>query len=722
MSNPRKAQPARRKKASEDRNSPATPLSRRVMPELYAAMKVWVFSLVVVLGMAAAGTAYAAPPAWAGGPGNGGGDTTDGGTDGGTDTGTDGGTDTGTDGGTDTGTDGGTDTGTDSGTDGGTGGQTSQGLETIPATDWTVAAVRRVLNTFAFGGHASEAQIQTWAAMDPETAIAEMLTFDPVNPKLSAPEDGSANYAGSLVALQDFFSGNDADNPTRKDLRVSFNSVNLLGGLVGGAYKRAWWQAVATRGVNPFLHRMAFYLTNHHATQEMSKTGISLMRYYYDDTLAALSFGDSLTDILIRMSQSGALAQAYGHSNNRMMDGEFHGNDDFARELHQLVFRIMGETEDTDYHENVTIENTARALTGMGIDKAVMKPMTGGWADFVDPIDFTDHTDSIGRTLKNDSQHHHDCVEVLHEQVCGPTAFEKIDAVGRVAINHPESLRNIPATIVGFLADDNLTEDKIDVLEAEWTAMPEKDLLAFVRAYAVSTLFHSASRMKYWNSFDRRMILHNLNTLDNEDHNARGINMMGFAGAEGADVFDPANQVFGAQTGREVATSPQLFATIYENAVENGSAYFNPVVNRNWINRLPQTWHKDWQREVPADENGEYTVKHVAEWLWNRFIADDLKNFDLIARSQIYALLATGYDLGRVMEDENLVDDANLVITRADLEDPNTPAAQLMAQHAEALVEVDASNMGLRDFANKRIGYAVAFMSALPYVFYSEGK
>jgi len=600
-------------------------------------------------------------------------------------------------------------------------GVSAQSFQTVSQQDWTPSAVRRVLNVFAFGGHANQAQIETWAAMDPETAIAEMLSFDPVNPKLSPIEDGSASHAHSLVALQEFFTGNDADNPVRRDQRASYAPVNFLGGLMVGSFKKTWWQAVATRGVNPVLHKMAFYITNHHATQEIGNTTPSLMRYYYDDVLQALSFGESFTDIMIRAGQSAALSQAYGHSNNRMDGPVFHGNDDFAREFHQLLFRIMGETEDTDYHENVTIENTARVLTGMGIDKQVDFPMTGRWPDFVDPIDHTDHTDSLGRVINNATNHHQSCLEVLHAQICGTDAFDKIDAMGRVAANHPESLRNVPAEIVGFLADDDLSADEIDVLEAEWIAS-NQSLLAFIRGYAASTLFHSPGRLKYWNSFDRRMIGHNLNTLDNEDHNARAVNMMGFAGAEGADVFDPTNQVFGAQTGRQVATSPQLFATIYENAVENGAAYFNPAVRRSWANRLSRNWHKDWQREIPTDADGNYKVKHVAEWLWNRFVADDLKNFDVFARAQIYALLATGYDLGRVMEDRHMVEDANTVITRADLENPNLPTADLVAELEGSILELDATNMGLRDFANKRVGYAIAFISATPYVFYSEGQ
>ena len=81
-----------------------------------------------------------------------------------------------------------------------------KGLSTIKLKDWGEIQVRRVLQTFAFGGLASDAQITAWAAMKPQRAIVEMLSFDAVNNKLSPPEAGDDNalHCGSLEDLQDF--------------------------------------------------------------------------------------------------------------------------------------------------------------------------------------------------------------------------------------------------------------------------------------------------------------------------------------------------------------------------------------------------------------------------------------------------------------------------------------------------------------------------------------
>lgn len=50
------------------------------------------------------------------------------------------------------------------------------GLPMISDASWTETAVRKVLHIFAFGGHASDSQVQAWADMPPDRAIAEMLT------------------------------------------------------------------------------------------------------------------------------------------------------------------------------------------------------------------------------------------------------------------------------------------------------------------------------------------------------------------------------------------------------------------------------------------------------------------------------------------------------------------------------------------------------------------
>ncbi|GEM_PF-2569200 len=68
--------------------------------------------------------------------------------------------------------------------------------------DWNGTAVRRILHTSAYGGFASDSQILIWAGMPPNTAIAEMLTFDSINNKLSPPQDTTVQQGTDLGSLQ----------------------------------------------------------------------------------------------------------------------------------------------------------------------------------------------------------------------------------------------------------------------------------------------------------------------------------------------------------------------------------------------------------------------------------------------------------------------------------------------------------------------------------------
>ena len=70
--------------------------------------------------------------------------------------------------------------------------------------DWDEAHVRRILRAFAYGGQASDNQIQIWANMSASDAVQQMLSFDTTNPRLSPPEDLNETYCGSLDELQDF--------------------------------------------------------------------------------------------------------------------------------------------------------------------------------------------------------------------------------------------------------------------------------------------------------------------------------------------------------------------------------------------------------------------------------------------------------------------------------------------------------------------------------------
>lgn len=129
----------------------------------------------------------------------------------------------------------------------------------------------------------------------------------------------------------------------------------------------------------------------------------TLVMDFYDDITLALENGAPRYEVLALGAKSAAIAYQYGHRSNRMTNaGVFLGNDDFARELHQLFFRINGIYEDPIYHEDVTIENTARALTGMQLDQTPgLYGTTRTFDWWASPIDFSDHVDAAGRQVRS---------------------------------------------------------------------------------------------------------------------------------------------------------------------------------------------------------------------------------------------------------------------------------------------------------------------------------
>ncbi len=609
---------------------------------------------------------------------------------------------------------------------------TTIGLQAISAGAWDEAAVRRVLNIFAYGGHTGDAQTTQWANMNPEAAIIEMLTFGKTNALLSPPEDASAQHAESLLALQTLWGGEAADNPMRWDKREDYHPLYFnSSGSSSVSYsnlERAWTQAIATRGLNPFLHKMAFFLSNYQMSISQFKTRSALIRDYYDTLLEALSTQSSFVDVINAGAKHAAVAKAYDHDDNSFYNDtlEFEGNDDFAREYFQLFFAIQGETEDAAYHEGITIENNAMLLTGMELDRkenAFDSDDSNDWD--IAPITFNDHIDSTGDYIFNQSNHHGNCLEILHEVVCGASASEKLDALSPIAANHAESLANLPIFIINLFADDNLTPEKERAIQAQWREA-NFDLLTFLRSYAISTIFHRSDTFKYLTSFDRSLMLFNRITLDN-DETFLGLNY--YENAEdwldyqGLNPFNPTHDVFGHQTGLEAANNPNIFKQNY---------IFE--INRNTLQKTAQlyylddteidatTWYKDWGGTVPGDGSGNYIVADVADWLWNHLIGDGGKNFDIIAKSQVYALLARGDDFGYVAVEEGAYGDRAHAFTSNELTG-NIDLADLLASlGAETLALGSTDIKGDRRDANTYVGQAVQFIAMLPYTFVVEGQ
>jgi len=601
---------------------------------------------------------------------------------------------------------------------------TAQGFETIGEADWDETAVRRVLHVFAYGGAASDSQIALWSFMRPSTAIQEMLTFAPNNPLLSPAEDVSTGHAGSLEALQTWLSSGDPDNLTCPGDRNRFNETNERADgeivLRNQGLQQAWIAAVRTRGLNPFRHNVGFWLVNYQMAVNLHDTEPPLLRDHYDRSLDGLAAGRPFHEVLALGATSAAVAREYNHRNNTYNNntGTFRGNDDFAREFHQLFFRINGDTEDPAYHEDVTIEHTAWALTGLQIDKvsnAYGTTLNREW--WVAPIDFTDHTDETGRSILNATRNYQGNLEILHNTISGATAEDKLFDLAAVAIQHPESLANLPVEIVNFFADDNLDVEKTTAIQEAWSAIAgtPNDLLHFIREYAVSTAFHGASTLKYRTAFQRNMTIYNLNTVDNEETYGNTFSPRAPMLEQGADVFVPAHDVFGGQTSLNAANNPNLFQEAYNRAVDYPANLARTVdVCRDENDVALGTWRKDWARVIPTT-GGMYPVAEVGLWLWNRFVGDGGRNFGTLERANVAALLATGMDLGFAIDPA--APETIYSVTQLSSE----PLLTALTNLQSANLELGSATTSTRQEANRRIGLAINFISMTPAMFVTEG-
>ena len=151
----------------------------------------------------------------------------------------------------------------------------AQGFDTVSGSRWSVTAVRKVLQTFAYGGFATDTQIRKWAKMSPDKAIKEMLTFEVVNEQLSPIEDETFNYGGSLDDLQAFLSSDDPANPACPGERADFSITQAVSNEVvwnNRGLQNTWIAAVNKRGLNPFRQKVGLWLTNYHMAVSFRKT------------------------------------------------------------------------------------------------------------------------------------------------------------------------------------------------------------------------------------------------------------------------------------------------------------------------------------------------------------------------------------------------------------------------------------------------------------------
>jgi hypothetical protein len=633
--------------------------------------------------------------------------------------------------------------------------QVNLALPMVNRAKWDQRAVRKVLKMFAFGGHAFDSQIKSWADMLPELAITEMLHFGEHNAKLSPLIPGEkynepASQFGQLVDFAEDYMGSEAF----VNLPMSYQTRNHFR-LAGQNLEENFYLMATVRGLNPFRQRIGFWETNYHLALSLDATVTSeQMAYFYDVIMEAHESGILYQEVMAEAAKTSAVAVQYGHENNVYINGICFCNDDFAREIHQLYFGIFG-ISDAEYHENTTIKNTAKMLTDMSVGP--------------------DNPDTVIFGTQN---HHSDdlmifnSLDVASTTVSGITASDKISSLMNNSIEHVESLKNLPIMIIEGLADDNLSEANKTLLRQSWAAMQaNKNLLSFVRNYAVSELFFDSQQKRSFTSFERAFYKANKFNIGNIEalYSYRNGGSLGrplddiLTGDDLVDVFRPEHNVFGGQTSKEAAESASIFEKNYNRSADQALQFNNDAYCVNCD--AGASWSKDWSKLIPSVD-GRYPAGHVAKWLW-KHVVGDLDDYTALEEAHLLPIIAATrfYDVpdqDDVGRNDRFYDLAFLMCVREDRIQNNQSVAnineilsnlnfcaheggyteqekawlnmeyssqtiadsEIIESLLTQLAEVDVlllSNQGrLSRYANRRINHAISFIFATPFVFADE--
>ena len=505
------------------------------------------------------------------------------------------------------------------------------GLQSLKRSEWNVRAVRKVLKIFAFGGHARDSQITTWANMRPYDAIVQMLNFNEHNARLSPLAVGETytdtrNNYGKFRDFLNFIADPSSNLPIPIESRESF-------GIDGYRFDETFARMVTVRGLNPFRQRIGFWETNYHLAVNLdASVSMQQMTEFYDLIMEAHEANLPYYEVMGVAAKSAAVAMQYGHRQNRWNDDEdvCECNQDYAREVHQLYYGIFGEG-DSDHHENVTIPETAKMLTGMTLDYI---------RDFGFPIEI-DFAEGVA-----DGHHHLANVNILRSSISGADAAQKIDNLMPISMQHPESLHNLPIMIISALADDNLSDLAKDQLRDSWAALGvNRKLIDFIRAYAVSEMFHSNDQLKYLTSHERAFYLANKRNLDNLEAYKSGDNYEGRSGRDidgiieddfAGSIFKPLHNVFGGQTSTEASDSAVAFENNYNDVIDREHWQLTDTLCDSCDNG--SAWEKKWASILPQ-RVGQFYVEDVAQWLWMHAVGN-MDNYSDLEKAHIYPLLA----------------------------------------------------------------------------------
>lgn len=553
--------------------------------------------------------------------------------------------------------------------------ETTSDFVSLTTDEWGVDEVKKVMNTFTYGITASESQIAKWAEMAPSTAIEEVMNFDAHNPLLKPSPTNNLNSFTKIEdissLLYNYYKETNVGLADRFALPSKFPRGDIESALI-----------TSNLGYNPLRLRIGLWETSYH---QVINTNVDVLNAintwnYFDNIVEGIAAGTPYEEILAKSATSTNIMYMYKQFDNVYKNNTLVGNDDFAREYNQLFFGILGK-DNLSYYENTTIENTALVLTGM---KNIHTNFTAANGDIFGGPGYS--------VIPVNTLHYAKPVEISEKMVQNENVIDGLMEIAKISIDTDESLDTLPLIIIEGLADDNLKNNihKMETVRNAWKIMPKKDILAFLKKYAISRSFHSNDRIKYLSTMDRTMKIYNLMNVEDKmpHHVLRPRNEME---QEGYTMYVPGKGVFGNWTGVDIKNNTNVY-----------KEYYNGAANQRYYNIYP---NQDMSKLI--DSSVSNNVKDITEYLWSKFVGDNLKNFGIIERLHVYALLKTGNDFNSAYGvsadiDLNVFDSSNSV--RADFKSLETS-------------EVDLNNNEIRN----NIAKVVNFIIAMPYALYEEG-
>jgi len=547
------------------------------------------------------------------------------------------------------------------------------GFRLIEEDSWSKNTVNKILNTFTYGIVASQEQIEAWVDMPPEEAIEEIITMDGFNKKLRNRENTFLTEEEDKLEyiLQE------------ASVRYPNSAFNFNARLTNGELLSVL--IMDNTNYNPTRLKVGLWETNYHQVINSKVDALFSFNvyHYFDDIVEGIENNIGYQNILSKSATSSPIMYMYKQFENKFTNNKLSVNDDFAREYNQLFFGILGKN-DLAYYEDVTIENTARALTGIDANY-----------DSYTTINGEETLSAPSYYIKeNAGNHYHGMLEILGEFISHSGVKEALEEIARIAITKNESIKNLPVMIINGLADSNLENNSNTTQRIinEWKEnVNHPDLLSFIRKYAISKEFHSETRLKYLSSLDRLMKTYNLLNFEGKKPYSY-TKLIQELEKENYKIFFPAKGVFGNLTGEDIINNSNII-----------SAFYNRAANQEYSGIYPGM---DFSKMI--DKDIDNNVKDITEFIWNRFVGDNLKNFGQMERLHIYSLLLYGKNYNDYIQSD--IDYTEEYI-ESDIDTGNK-----IIDMSEEYIDINTTNI------KRNLKYVTNFVLGLPFMWFEEGK